>query len=177
MAVKVVDRFGNAHDWAWVRNVYGEVSIAPTEGDGYKVVQLTEVEGWMGATCTVLNAGGGAVVGQQVAYMWPDGEAVEITNGSGTAEHIMGPGEGYWLPGPGPISWQVRGAASERISGLGWLNGTNHLHLQVLMQWNGGGEEPPPGEDGDVAEAILAVAAELKRGANALWAMVKALEK
>jgi hypothetical protein len=177
VAIKVIDMHGNERDWAWVQATYGNVGISPIQGEGYRVVQLTEIEGWMGFTCTVLSEAGGPVVGQRVAYMWPappTDEVIEITNGSGTAEHQAGPGEGYFLPGPGPISWEVRGVASERISGLGWLGNTNHRHLQVIFRLSDDGEEPPPPPDGGgVAEAILAVAAELKRVANALWEISK----
>jgi hypothetical protein len=142
MAVKVIDKSGVQRDWAWAVAKYGEgLQISTFPGDGYRLVQLTEVDGIMAMTCTVLNEAGGAVVGQQVAYMWPDGEALEITNGSGMAEHTMGAGEGYAPDSAaGPISWQVRGAPSERLSGLGWLWGTNHEHLQSIFQWTTEGD-------------------------------------
>jgi len=137
--VKILDLSGTERDWAWVQANYGQVEIEPISGDGYKVTQLVEVEGIMGFTCTVLDASGEPVAGQQVAYIWPDGEAIEVTSSLGVAEHTSGAGEGYWpATKKGAICWEVRGATSERISGLGWLYGTNHRHLQVTMQWSGG---------------------------------------
>jgi hypothetical protein len=177
VAIKIVDMNGNERDWAWVQARYGLVEvISPGDGaDCYRVVQLQETTGNIVMTCSVLDKEGRPVVGQQVAYMWPyppDSELLHTTNVYGIAEHTPGVGEKYWPPGPGPVGWEVRNAVSERILGLGLLDGTNHDHLQVIMRLDGGNEPPPP-DQGDVAKAILAVAAELKRVANALWALAQ----
>lgn len=142
--VKVFDMYGAEQDWAWVTETYGLVKILLTD-IGYRVIELHEIEGPMAFTCTLLSEAGAPVAGQTVAYIWPDGESIEITNSNGVAEHSAGGGEGYAPPGPGPISWEVRGDDSDTISGLGWLYNTNHRHLQVVMQWNG--ESPPPPDD------------------------------
>jgi lysozyme len=141
--VKVYDMNGTLRDWAWVQTTYGLVEILPA--DGYRVVQLNEIEGPMAFTCTLLSEAGAPVPGQQVAYIWPDGEQIEVTNSNGVAEHSAGAGEGYAPPGPGPISWEVRSGTSDMITGLGWLLGTNHRHLQVTMRMEG--DEPPPPDD------------------------------
>lgn len=145
--VLVFDMYGNEQDWDWIEATYGDVQIIEPDGDHFAVTQLNEVEGIMGFTCTLLNESGGPVAGQQVAYIWPDGEQIEVTNANGVADHTAGPGEGYWYPGPGPISWEVRGEQSDLIGGLGWLLGSNHRHLQITMQWNGGDDPPPPPDD------------------------------
>jgi hypothetical protein len=167
--VTILDRFGQEQDWAWLQSHYGPVTIAGIVGDGYRVVELIEVEGQIVFHCTVGNEAGGPVVGIPVRYEWPDGYQDEITNGSGTAEHTAGGGEKYFPPNQGPISWQVQNVPSEKISGLGWLGGTQYRHLNVIMQWFAGDEEPPPEPvpDGGILERIYDV---LIRIANALEA-------
>ena len=167
MDVTVIDRVGIQQDWAWVEANYGNVQIAPITGAGYRVIQVTEIEGPMAFTCTLLDINGAPVAGRQVAYIWPDGQSIEITNGSGVAEHSAGGGEGY-DPNTmvGPITWQVPDANSEAISGLGWLWGTNHRHLNVIMRWSeGDGPEPEPPEPeekwDEVIELLQAIYAKL----------------
>jgi hypothetical protein len=163
MAVKIVDMNGTVKDWDWLEAKFGLVQIvSPGAGvTAYRVVQLQEVEGNTEMTCSVLDPDGRPVVGQQVAYMWPyppDTELLHTTDVYGVAKHQPGPGEKYWPPGPGPSGWEVRGANTERILGLGMLDGTNHIHLQVIMRLDGeGGEEPPPGT-GELTDAIYALA-------------------
>ena len=161
--VKVIDMDGNLQSWDWARQKYGNLEIIPTPGDGYKVVQLTECgSGWMGFTCTVLNDAGGAVSGQRVGYKHGDDVDIEITSGAGVAEHSAGPGEAYNpQTAQGPITWEVLDAASDQMKGIGWLMGSNHVHLQVTMRWNGGGGDE---DGGDIAAAIDRLTAQLRTG-------------
>lgn len=178
MAIRIVDMNGQEQNWAWVQAKYGLVQIvSPGDVDAYRVVQLQEVESIIEMTCSVLDAEGRPVIGQQVAYMWPyppTDEQLHTTDIYGVAKHTPGAGEKYWPPGPGPISWEVRGANSERIMGLGMLDGTNHYHLQVIMQFDGDGGGPGPGE-GDIEKAIrevgAAIVAELVGIKRNLWAI------
>jgi len=131
-----------------VQAEYGQVQIDPITGDGYKVVQLTEEEGHLKFTLTLLNEAGGPVAGHPVAYVWPDGEDCLTTQGNGVAEHTHGGGEGYWPPEEtGVIHWEVRGGVNAEVPrNFGWKKGTQYRKLQVTMQWISSAT-PPPADD------------------------------
>ncbi len=162
VSVKVIDKFGVEQTWDWVQAKYGNVQISDLAGDGYVVTHLIETGGVTIFTATVLGARGGPVVGQQVAYIWPDGRQVHVTNGSGVAEHQAGSGEMYDPTdgGTGPITWQVEGQPGQVVSGLGMPWGTDHDKLNPIFLWDSEEEEDPE-EDGDIVDALYAIASVL----------------
>lgn len=161
--IHVIDINKQVRNWQYVLDTYGNVQIVSPIGAAFRVVGVTEIEGMMAFQCAVQNAAGGAVVGQRVAYEHGDVQDIEVTGGAGVAEHTAGAGEKYDPNyAQGPVTWRVLDAASEAIVGIGWLSGTNHRHLNVLMQWDEGGEPPPPPDGGDVVAAIDRLTAAIK---------------
>lgn len=154
----------------------------PNDGEPYmRVVALVEDRGGACAIiCTVLNADGNPEENHPVAWYWPDAPLKDPLHGCQPIDGVplwMVP---YLFDGPGRTnpSGQVglamggdsdynpetqRGAHAlwgcgggyhtEVISGLGWLELTNHWHVNVVLQWVLP-EEPPP--DDELEQELLA---------------------
>jgi hypothetical protein len=151
--VKVIGLDKQVHDLEWARAKYGvnALSVDPITGPGYRLIMAMEVTGMLATTCTVLGANGQGIVGAIVDYIYPEPPShwdPETAMSGGTAEHSMGPNEGYDPRNAmGPASWKVRDANCERVKGLGWLAYTNHEHMNIVVQWTDG-DTPPPDNGG-----------------------------
>ena len=106
-----------------------------------------------------LSEGGEPVVQVPVARYWPDAPllppeqalwqprgVIGYTNGQGDTGFGMGNGDYYTPPAQTGASWiwvAQPGIASEAVSGLGMLAGTNHSHMNVVFRYESGEPEPP----------------------------------
>jgi hypothetical protein len=106
-----------------------------------------------------LSEAGEPVAQVPVARYWPDAPllppdqalwqprgVIGYTNGQGDTGFGMGNGDYYTPPAQTGASWiwvAQPGIASEAISGLGMLAGTNHSHMNVVFRYDSGEPEPP----------------------------------
>lgn len=185
MAPEIYDKSGTRRDMAWLRQIYGNVQFLDAgAGSKFRLVRVDETEGPAVLKVRLLNATGQPHAGQPVANHWPDPSLPYLGNsglktlwrdravyqstdsagftgfGLGTGSYIGDLQQG----GPHTIWVLSPSLASDGMSGLGMLGGTNHagplfLTFQV-------GEDtatppapptPPPPEPGAVSnEQLLA---------------------
>jgi hypothetical protein len=125
-----------------------------------------------------LSEAGEPVAQVPVARYWPDAPllppeqalwqprgVIGYTNGQGDTGFGMGNGDYYTPPAQTGASWiwvAQPGIASEAVSGLGMLAGTNHSHMNVVFRYDSAPPEPPA-EDPllalvrDIKEAVLRI--------------------
>ena len=118
-----------------------------------------------------LSADGDPAAEVPVARYWPDAPilppaqahwqprgVIGYTNTQGDTGFGMGNGDYYTPPQQAGVSWiwvaqpdqapaKYAGVASEAVSGLGMLAGTNHSHINVVFRYDSGHEEPPPDDE------------------------------
>ena len=126
----------------------------------------TIIEGWVDGP--VLTDGAAPPPGQPPGY--PNRGRYMTEKDPGTNEVGWGPGEGHAPEDTEGAHWywiSVPGCYSNVVCGFGWRWGTDHWHMEPIFTRVEPGDEPPP-EDGDVAEAILTLAAQVGRVADAL---------
>lgn len=155
--MRIYDLHGNEQDEQWLRSNYGDVEIQECIGSAYTVSELREVEGPMAIDVRV-RSDVGAPVGGVVAVFWystaqelPNDSgwfmrgATAVTNIDGKTDFIMSGDSAYFLPSAGPHNiWLYGDCFSVMISGLGWLGGTNHRHLNITFAIKE--QAPPVGE-------------------------------
>ena len=188
--MKIYDKSGAERDWVWLQATFGagvRVDARPDANlPGYEVVELRAKDGPCTLVARVLDEHGAPAAGVLVARWWddphldplPEGLATwhplgvyGSTNDGGDIGFGMGGGDGYdpaWPADKLPVSEIWGPLNSGRVHGLGWVWDTNHLHLDVTLQWVGGGEEPPEPGEGDIAAAILELARQVGRIADKL---------
>lgn len=182
--MKIYDKDGTEKDLGWLAATFGpgvRVDARPdAERAGYVVSELRAAEG----PCTIVvraqDRDGNPLGSVPVARWWdapglpalPEGlgtwraQGVHgTTNERGDIGFGMGQGDGY-DPGSGnlPVSEVWAEGNSERAHGLGWVWGTNHLHIDVTFRRCEGSTEPPedpPSEPGDCDERLTAIEDEL----------------
>jgi len=164
--MKIYDTDGTERDAAWLHDTFGagvQFSTRPF-GDqpGYEVTELRAKEGPCTIVARVLNAAGTPAAGVPVARWWNDPTLPALpdgldywrtrgvngdTNSQGDIGFGMGTGDGYdpdWPLDGLPVSEVWAWGNSGRVHGLGWVWGTNHLHLDVTFRYVTSVE--PPGE-------------------------------
>jgi hypothetical protein len=142
----ILDKDGMEKDWDWVIDTFGALEIARAErGAAYRVCTLQEEH--VQVTIKVRAAEEeNPVPGVTVIRYWPDApllppEMVDwhdrgdqlVTNDAGLVEFVMGRGDKYFPPSPGASDVWVSDPAyaSDLMKGLGMLDGTDHIHLNV----------------------------------------------
>jgi hypothetical protein len=144
------------HDLGWAVALYGlqlqratAAEVAQAGGTVYRLVELFEANGPITFKTFVLDANG-APLQHEVTYCWhvvreaagrlscaPEGGTTTVTAGADGAADLVVGGAAYAPCGThGPYGVRISrpGAASDRVLGLGWLLGTNHLHLNLVFQ-------------------------------------------
>jgi hypothetical protein len=186
--MKIYDKTGAERDWAWLQATFGlgvSLSERPRLAEpGYSLVELRAKEGPCTLVARVLDAAGSPAAGIDVARWWNDPALPDLppnlaywhphgvhglTNQNGDIGFGMGGGDGYdpaWPPEGLPVSEIWAQDNSDRIHGLGWVWGTNHLHLDVTFQLVQPGE-PPPDPPG-VADLIRHIGKDLTALADLL---------
>lgn len=140
--LEIYDSYGTLQSWDWLSSRFGAVWLL--RGNGAVPVRVLGEEA-SGQTVLIVSVerAGQPLPGIPVMFYWPDApwldpslqacgldRALPVhTNADGEAHFAMGSGSAYWPPAGGPHVVWVGGAASDCLGGLGWLGGTNHIHL------------------------------------------------
>ena len=154
MSFKVYDYSGNERDMDWIHSEFGDVQI---HGDlGALVSELRARSGDSALVVKVLDKNGAPAGGVRVAFYWPDAPedtnagwfnrcVTGTTDASGCVGFGMGGGAYYWPPAGGPHAVWIYGSdASQVVTGLGMIAGTNHNHINVTFSYEEDEPEPPP---------------------------------
>ena len=145
----IYDKYGTLQDWEWLVSVFGPVTLGRGTGAA-KVVVLREAGPHIALIVRVENIYGQPLVGQEVAFYWPDAPLmpedkqacgldrglIVPTNWDGKAEFPMYGGSMYYPDRgeAGPhVVWIVR-EGSDCLRGLGWIAGTEHYHLDSVWR-------------------------------------------
>lgn len=168
-APKVYDQQGQERNWQWLVANFGPVSLERAEapagpGKVFRVVKLQDREGPAVLIVHISDEQGNPHEGARVVRYWPDAPSLPNwpqptsrwrargvfgkTNPKGEIGYGMGTGDYYWPPSGGASAVWVaeEDGASDCISGLGMLGGTNHRHLEVHFQLQTVEGEPSPPE-------------------------------
>lgn len=183
MAPEIYDKSGVRRDMAWLQQKYGNVQFLDAgSGPKFRLVRVDETEGPAVLKIRLLNQQGQPHAGQPVANHWPDNSLPYLGNsglktlwrdravyqntdsegftgfGLGTGSYI-----GNLQQGGPHVVWVLSPSlASDGMSGLGMLGGTNHagplfLTFQVGDETATPPPTPPPPEPGTVSnEQLLA---------------------
>lgn len=179
--MKIYDTAGVQRDWAWLRDTFGEsirINTRPNLAEpGFEIVELRAAEGPCALVAQLLGQDGAPAAGIGVARWWADPDLPALppdlaywqprgvhglTNAEGAIGFGMGAGDGYdpyWPFDQLPVSELWAGPNSDRIHGLGWVWGTNHLHINVTFRQVPAGDDPPG--DTTISGEIEAVAGHL----------------
>lgn len=159
--MRIYDLNGQERDWAWVANVYGQVTVtAASEYPAWEVVELREREGPAIYLVEVRSENGQPEAGVPVVRTWPGAPELPedewltqhgeygvhgMTNSDGLIGFGGGGGD-YYNPadGPGPTDIWVGDGHSECICGLGFYPLTEHRRLDPVFQWMAVEEPEPP---------------------------------
>jgi hypothetical protein len=142
----ILDKDGVAKDWDWLVATFGAVEIVrAAPGPAYRVCTLQEEH--VQVTIKVRAAESETPLsGITVIRYWPDApflppemvdwhdRGVHVpTNEAGLVEFAMGMGDKYFPPSAGASDIWVSDSAypSDLMKGLGMLDGTDHIHLNV----------------------------------------------
>ncbi len=143
----IFDGAGNPQSWNWLIERFGAVWLHRDSG-GASVRVLREEASGQTVLIVSVHRDGLPVQNVPVMFYWPDAPwlapelkacsldraLVVYTNSSGEAHFAMGGGSAYWPPAGGPHIVWVGGPGSDCLGGLGWLGGTNHVHLNSEWQ-------------------------------------------
>lgn len=161
----VFDKDGVQRDMAWLRQKYGNVQLLDAgAGSKFSLVRVDETEGPAVIKVRVLNEQGQPHGGQPVANHWPDPAlpdlrnaglrtlwrdraAYQNTDGAGFTGFGIGTGSyiGNLQEGGPHVVWVLSPSlASDGLSGVGMLGGTNHAGPLFLTFQIGGGTNPNP---------------------------------
>lgn len=144
------------HELGWAVALYGlqlqratAAEVAQAGGTVYRLVELFEANGPIAFKSFVLDSDG-TPLQHEVTYCWhmvreaagrlscaPEGGTTTVTAGADGAADLVVGGAAYAPCGAyGPYGVRISqpGTASDRVMGLGWLLGTNHLHLNMVFQ-------------------------------------------
>lgn len=179
--MKIYDLTGTERDWTYLQDTFGEgirVDTRPYLAEpGFEIAELRAAEGPCALVVQVLDPDGAPVPDIDVARWWADPDlpalppdlaywqprgVTGLTNTEGTIGFGMGAGDGYdpdWPLEGLPVSELWAGPNSDRIHGLGWVWGTNHLHLNITFRQVLAGDDPPG--DTTVSDELEAVAGHL----------------
>jgi len=181
MPPEIYDQNGNRRDATWLREKYGKVQFLDAgPGPKFRLVRVDETEGPAVLKVRLLDQQGQPHIGQPVANHWPDSTLPYLGNsglktlwrdqavyqstdsagftgfGLGTGSYIRDLREG----GPHVIWVLSPSLASDGLSGVGMLGGTNHagplfLTFQVGEDTAPPPPPPPPPEPGTVSNEQL----------------------
>jgi hypothetical protein len=165
MPPEIYDQNGNRRDEAWLRQKYGNVQFLDAgPGPKFKLVRVDETEGPAVIKVRLLDQQGQPHVGQPVANHWPDSSLPYLGNsglktlwrdraiyqstdsagftgfGIGTGSYIANLQEG----GPHTLWVLSPSLASDGLSGVGMLGGTNHAGPLFLTFQVGEDSSAPP---------------------------------
>lgn len=138
----IYDLYGVGQDWDWLTATFGAVTLERGTGTAHVSV-LRAIEGPVALVIRVLESAGDPVEGVPVVFHWADAPVLEpwqqacgldrgevhLTKSDGYTDFIMGSGAQYQLPGGGPHTVWLAVEGTDCLGGLGWLFGTNHIHL------------------------------------------------
>jgi hypothetical protein len=141
----IYDLDGVEQDWDWLTATFGAVTLERGTGTA-SVTVLRAVEGPAALRIRVLDPAGDPLENVPVVFHWADAPVLEPwqqacgldrgdvlhTDGNGYADFIMGGGAQYQLPGGGPHTAWLAVEGTDCLGGLGWLFGTNHIHLDSV---------------------------------------------
>ncbi len=144
LELDIYDWAGSLQTWEWLVERFGAVWLQ--RGSGAASVRVLRERGGDMALIASVERDEQPVQDVPVMFYWPDAPWLEPelqacgleralvvhTNGDGEAHFIMGPDNYYWPPGGGPHIVWVGGPGSDCLGGLGWLGGTNHIHLNSV---------------------------------------------
>lgn len=147
LELDIYDWTGNLQTWDWLIWRFGAVWLHRGSGAASVGVLREEASGQTVLIARV-DRNGQPVQDVPVMFYWPDAPWLEPelqacgleralvvhTNGDGEAHFGMGLGSAYWPPGGGPHIVWVGGPGSDCLGGLGWLGGTNHIHLNSVWE-------------------------------------------
>jgi hypothetical protein len=141
----IYDLEGVEQDWDWLTTTFGAVTLERGTGAA-SVTVLRAVEGPVALVIRVIDSAGEPVENVPVVFYWPDAPPLEPwqqacgldrgdvhnTNGDGYTDFILGGGAQYRLPGAGPHTVWLAVEGTDCLGGLGWLWGTDHIHLDSV---------------------------------------------
>ena len=183
--MKYFDHEGTERNEAWLHARFGAVSIRNSTATGaFRIQELRESIGPAVYVVKLLDEHGQPMNGEQVARTWPDPQLPELPENewyllgvhgptkenegvgfaSGGGDYYDPKGEmrdrqGNLLGTVGASSFWVLEWPSDCIEGIGTLGGTEHAHLDMVLQWIEGEEPPepppppPPPPDPDIEKA------------------------
>jgi hypothetical protein len=138
----IYDLQGIEQDWDWLIATFGAVTLERGTGTA-SVTVLHAVEGPVALAIRVLDSAGDPIENVPVVFHWPDAPElqpwqqacgldrgiIDLTDGSGYADFILGSGAYYFPPNGGPHTVWLAIEGTDCLGGLGMLGGTNHIHL------------------------------------------------
>jgi len=166
MGTIVLDKTGELMSFDWLRAKYGNVVFLDAgEQDKFELVQIRETEGPATLTVWVLDEDGTGKAWQPVANHWPDPELQDLRGGGLVSlwqpqacvaltdemgQVGFGLGSGSYITnreqgGPHTVWVLSPSVASDGLSGIGMLGGTNHMGpLRLTFRLVRGQEEEEP---------------------------------
>jgi len=149
--LQIFDEDGVLRDWAWLIENFGAVDILRADEPGAaRIIALHASTGPAALVAHVEQADGAPSVGTTVVRYWPGapslsdpelhgcgGLALGVYGGTEANGNIgfgMGGGDYYWPPAGGASAIWVGRMASDCVTGLGMIGGTNHRHLDTVFQ-------------------------------------------
>lgn len=131
-------------DVAWLRGRYGDSPQLDWDTTRWKPVAVWEQSAAMTCGVRLLDKHGNPIADFPVVIGWPGIEIQAKTNGTGWVDVPINGGN-YSPPNTGPMF--IRAAdRSWEYTGIGWVNGTNHDHLNVTIQESDGTSTTPTPE-------------------------------
>jgi hypothetical protein len=153
----VLDPQGEVQSWDWILANLGPLSLERAAATKlgqpvYRLVEVRVVAGPAVQVVRVLDTRGIPLVGIQVVRAWPGAPNLPCwsppasrwqehgvtgpTGRNGAIGFGLGSGDSYQLPGAGSASAWVADSAgpSDRIDGLGLLDSTMRLHVDLCFQ-------------------------------------------
>jgi hypothetical protein len=138
----IYDLYGTVQDWDWLTDRFGAVTLERGTGTA-SVTVLRAKEGPVALVIRVIDSGGNPVENVPVVFYWEsapelepwqqacglDQGEVHYTKSDGYTDFIMGGGAQYKPPAGGPHTVWLAVEGTDCLGGLGWLFGTNHIHL------------------------------------------------
>lgn len=126
-------------DLAWLRSRFG--SSPQVVADGWRIVEVWEQDGAMSCGVKFLDEQGNGIEGMDVLIGWADVSVPAQTRDGGWVDVPIAGGDYNNSYGTGPMFIRTPDGRFA-YTGIGWVRGTNHSHLNLTVQ-RGGAPLPP----------------------------------
>lgn len=180
--VNAIEGVPFATEWFDNMKLYRRDDV-PADTASFKLVRLTQREGWSGLNVHLIDEGGYPLVNVAACQGWFDGPVLApgsepkggqpedrpnaghagFTNENGDLGFGWGPGEQFkpWET-QGPHWYWVMGQWTDVPCGFGWWFGTNHRTIEPTFQRVAPGGNPPGDQLDRIEGYVLALATQIE---------------